>query len=76
MSGQIQTELRLEVSLSQGPQMKAWIRPPIGLEFSIPMYTASGLRVRFLKIIERNPDYKVVKWIRYFTKSGEYQHRI
>ena len=54
---------------------KQWSRPPISMEFSVPMFTASGLRVRFLRIHEKM-NYKPTKWIRYITKAGEYEHRI
>lgn len=39
------------------------------------MFTASGLRVRFLRIYEK-AGYKPTKWIRYITKAGEYLHRL
>lgn len=39
------------------------------------MFTASGLRVRFLRVTEKS-GYKPTKWIRYITKSGEYLHRL
>ena len=58
---------------------KAWSgtnKPPISLDFQVPMFTASGLRVRFLRIQEKSPNYRPVKWIRYITKAGSYQHRI
>ena len=39
------------------------------------MFTASGMRVRYLKIVEKS-GYEPTKWIRYITKSGSYEHRI
>jgi AP-2 complex subunit mu-1 len=39
------------------------------------MLTATGLRVRFLRVFEKS-GYKPVKWIRYLSKSGDYHHRI
>eukprot|EP00344_Euplotes_crassus_P011270 CAMPEP_0196997066 /NCGR_PEP_ID=MMETSP1380-20130617/2783_1 /TAXON_ID=5936 /ORGANISM="Euplotes crassus, Strain CT5" /LENGTH=401 /DNA_ID=CAMNT_0042413201 /DNA_START=90 /DNA_END=1295 /DNA_ORIENTATION=- len=64
-----------EVTLTQTKSDKQWDRPPIGLEFQVPMFTASGLRVRYLKVHEKN-NYKPTKWIRYITKGGEYEVRI
>ena len=29
---------------------KTWSRPPISLDFTVPMFAASGLHVRFLKV--------------------------
>lgn len=54
---------------------KKWSRPPISTTFDVPMFTASGLKVRFLKIFERS-GYKVTKWVRYLTKAGTYEQRI
>jgi AP-2 complex subunit mu-1 len=54
---------------------KAWSRPPITMDFQVPMFAASGLHVRFLKVFEKS-NYATVKWVRYITKAGQYQHRI
>lgn len=53
---------------------RAWSRPPISMDFQVPMFTASGLRVRFLKVWERS-GYETVKWVRYLSKSGSYETR-
>ncbi|PHJ18304.1 adaptor complexes medium subunit family protein [Cystoisospora suis] len=52
-----------------------WKRPPLSLRFTIHMFTASGLCIRYLKIIEKS-NYRTIKWIRYLTKAGTYQHRL
>eukprot|EP00164_Ancoracysta_twista_P000575 GFYU01000760.1.p1 GENE.GFYU01000760.1~~GFYU01000760.1.p1 ORF type:complete len:469 (-),score=128.21 GFYU01000760.1:72-1478(-) len=54
---------------------KAWSRPPVSMEFQVPMFTASGLHVRFLKVFEKS-NYQTIKWVRYITKAGSYQNRI
>lgn len=55
---------------------QAWARPPIDVDFQVLMFTASGLLVRFLKVLEKN-NYQSVKWVRYLTKaSGTYQIRV
>ena len=41
----------------------------------VPMFAASGLHVRFLKVFEKS-NYQTIKWVRYITKAGQYQHRI
>jgi AP-2 complex subunit mu-1 len=33
-----------------GVNDKAWGRPPITMDFQVPMFAASGLHVRFLKV--------------------------
>jgi AP-2 complex subunit mu-1 len=55
---------------------KAWARPPIAMQFTVPMFTASGLHVRFLKVVEPKLHYNTIKWVRYITQAGSYQHRI
>ena len=65
-----------EVILSSTKTTKVWNRPPISLDFSVPMFTSSGVRVRYLRVTESKIDYKPTKWIRYITKSGDYQHRL
>jgi len=45
------------------------------MEFHIAMYTSSGLKVRYLKIVDKS-GYKPIKWIRYITKAGDFQFRI
>lgn len=52
-----------------------WSRPPITMDFQVPMFTSSGMHVRFLKVTEKT-NYDTVKWVRYITKAGSYQIRI
>jgi len=47
-------------------------RPPISVNFEIPYFTVSGIQVRYLKIIEKS-GYPAIPWVRYITKSGDYQ---
>jgi AP-2 complex subunit mu-1 len=73
--GETETLLRCDIQLSETTQDKPWAKPPISMNFQVPMFTASGLRVRFFRISEKS-GYKPIKWIRYITKAGEFQHRI
>jgi AP-2 complex subunit mu-1 len=41
--------LELNVGLIETTVKKHWSRPPILLNFSVVMYTASGVAVRYLK---------------------------
>jgi len=50
-------------------------RPPMTVQFEIPYFTVSGIQVRYLKIIERS-GYQALPWVRYITKSGDYQIRM
>ncbi len=63
-----------EIMLIASTKGKAWVRPPIGVDFQVPMFTASGLHVRSLKIYERS-NYQTTKWVRYVTRAGSYQIR-
>uniref|UniRef100_A0A7S2X6Y1 MHD domain-containing protein n=1 Tax=Lotharella oceanica TaxID=641309 RepID=A0A7S2X6Y1_9EUKA len=65
--------LQAEVNRLHSLEDKPWVRPPIILEFQVPMYCSSGLHVRFLQVLER---YKPTKWVRYITQAGQYQIRI
>lgn len=49
---------------------KAWSRPPISMNFSLLMFTSSGLLVRYLKVFEKS-NYNSVKCmsLRHFTRQ-------
>lgn len=67
--------LRATVSRIALMNAKTWSRPPITMDFQVPMFTSSGMHVRFLKVTEKS-NYPTVKWVRYITKAGQYQIRI
>jgi len=67
--------LHAEVKLAASISDKQWSRPPITLNFQVPMFTSSGLHVRFLRVFERS-NYETTKWVRYMTRAGQYQIRI
>jgi AP-2 complex subunit mu-1 len=64
-----------EIELIMSTKNKAWVRPPITADFQVPMFTASGLHVRSLKMYERS-NYQTTKWVRYLSRSGSYQIKI
>lgn len=65
-----------QVTMLRSASDKQWNKPPITAQFQVPMFTASGLCVRFLKVFERKENYSTTKWVRYITKAGDYQIRI
>lgn len=67
--------LKGHVKLVASITEKQWARPPIVMDFQVPMFTASGLHVRFMKVFEKS-QYETVKWVRYMSKAGQYQIRI
>jgi AP-2 complex subunit mu-1 len=68
--------LKGDVKLIHLIQDKAWSRPPITMCFTIAMWPASGIKVRFLNVQEPKMNYKSIKWVRYITHAGDYQIRI
>ncbi|CAK4156138.1 unnamed protein product [Aphanomyces euteiches] len=73
--GTLERMLDAEVEIMKGTKEKTWSRPPIQVEFQVPMFTSSGLHVRFLKVFEKS-SYQTTKWVRYVTRAGQYQLRI
>jgi len=75
--GEYEASMDLEVQLSAHVSASGkWSRPPISMEFQVPMFSASGLKVRFLKVLEPKQQYQTVKWVRYLTQAGSYLIRI
>jgi AP-2 complex subunit mu-1 len=73
--GGLEFSISADAELSATTVKKTWSRPPISLDFSVPMFAASGLHVRFLKVFEKS-NYQTVKWVRYITRAGSCQYRI
>ena len=45
---------------------------PINLQFTIPMYCASRLQVRYLQILKDHKSTQPYRWVRYVTLSNSY----
>lgn len=73
--GSSECSLDAVVDLLPATREKAWAKPPISVEFQIPMYSGSGVQVRFLKVYEKS-GYQTQRWVKYLTKAGEYQMRL
>jgi AP-2 complex subunit mu-1 len=73
-TGQSEFVLSAEATLTAMTNQKAWSRPPLSLNFSLLMFTSSGLLVRYLKVFEKS-NYSSVKWVRYMTRAGSYEIR-
>jgi AP-2 complex subunit mu-1 len=74
-AGQQEYVLSAEADLTPLTTQRSWSRPPISMQFSLLMFTSSGMLVRYLKVYEKS-DYSSVKWVRYLTKNGSYEIRI
>jgi len=74
-TGAMEYTLTAQVGLMATINKKAWARPPISLAFQVPMFSASGINIRYLKIIEPKLNYETTKWVRYISTAGNFQHR-
>ncbi|KAL6863484.1 clathrin associated protein complex medium subunit [Amphichorda felina] len=73
-TGQSEFVLSAEAILTSMTNQRAWSRPPLSMNFSLLMFTSSGLLVRYLKVFEKS-NYSSVKWVRYMTRAGSYEIR-
>nr|XP_027198038.1 AP-1 complex subunit mu-1-I-like [Dermatophagoides pteronyssinus] len=76
MTGGEQRELSIKAARSRlgREAFKTWTRSPLRLEFEIPFFTASNLRVEYLRIAESS-GYPALPWVRYLTNSKDYEAR-
>jgi len=74
--GKAEVTLRATVELIASAAAKPWDRPPISMQFQVPGFASSGVRIRYLKIEEPNLGYRPSKWVRYCTQAGSYERRI
>lgn len=73
------TEQSLRVKITLGSQHTAIVRKeigPISMTFEIPMFNASNLQVRYLRILESHKSYNPYRWVRYVTRSNSYICRL
>lgn len=73
--GKAEAMLSADLELVRTVRPKAWARPPINVEFQVPMFTASGVHVRFLRVYDK-AGYHTNRWVRYITRGGGYQIKI
>ncbi|KAG6543758.1 hypothetical protein Mapa_014942 [Marchantia paleacea] len=45
---------------------------PISMSFTIPMFNASKLAVRYLQVVKKSKSYNPYRWVRYVTHSNSY----
>eukprot|EP00897_Mesotaenium_endlicherianum_P000516 jgi/Mesen1/10465/ME000082S09973 len=69
--------LRVKLTLSQEhiANLKKEIGP-ISMSFSMPMYNASRLQVRYLQIMKKSKTYNPYRWVRYVTHANSYVIRM
>ncbi|KAL0911915.1 hypothetical protein M5K25_017851 [Dendrobium thyrsiflorum] len=49
---------------------------PVSMNFTIPMYNASKLQVRYLQIAKKSKTYNPYRWVRYVTQANSYVARL
>ena len=64
-------QVRATLSEGWGAGIKKSIGP-INLQFTIPMYCASRLQVRYLQILKEHKGHQPYRWVRYVTLSNSY----
>jgi AP-4 complex subunit mu-1 len=48
---------------------------PANLKFTIPMYSASRISLKYLQILRKDRNYNPQRWVRYVTSSNSYTFR-
>ncbi|KAF3786882.1 AP-4 complex subunit mu [Nymphaea thermarum] len=49
---------------------------PVSMNFTIPMYNASRLQVRYLQIAKKSKTHNPYRWVRYVTHANSYVARL
>ncbi|GMY06975.1 AP-4 complex subunit mu isoform X1 [Fagus crenata] len=49
---------------------------PVSMTFTIPMYNASRLQVKYLQIAKKSGTYNPFRWVRYVTQANSYVARL
>jgi AP-4 complex subunit mu-1 len=65
---------RLTLEKPFGPTVRSEIGP-VNLRFTIPMYSASHIQLKYLQILKRDKNYNPFRWVRYVTSSTSYTFR-
>ncbi|GLJ40193.1 hypothetical protein SUGI_0824440 [Cryptomeria japonica] len=69
--------LRAKLTFSQDTNMNITKESgPVSMTFTIPMYSASRLQVRYLQIVKKSRTYNPYRWVRYVTHANSYVIRI
>lgn len=74
MVGHETAELKLELNTTTTTDMgdlRDWKKPPITMKFEIDMYTASGIEIQNLHVVEKSTQ-NINKWLKCVTTAGDY----
>lgn len=64
-----------EIDISKNENNTVLDSTDINIMFEIIAFAVSGLKVKFLKVFEKN-GYRSIKWIKYITRTEKYQIKI
>lgn len=65
---------RLTLSKPYGASLRTEVGP-VNLKFTIPMYSASRISLKYLQILRKDRNYNPQRWVRYVTSSNSYTFR-
>lgn len=65
---------RLTLERPYGPALRSEVGP-VNLKFTLPMYSASGMGLKYLQILKSEKGYAPQRWVRYVTTSSNYTFR-
>lgn len=65
---------RLTLERPYGPSLRNQVGP-VNLKFTIPMYSASRISLKYLQILKRDKNYNPFRWVRYVATSNSYTFR-
>ncbi|XP_044510251.1 AP-4 complex subunit mu-like isoform X2 [Mangifera indica] len=68
--------LRAKLTFSQESRNIIKESGPVSMTFTIPMYNASRLQVKYLQIAKKSSTYKPYRWVRYVTQANSYVARL
>lgn len=74
--GESEHTLRAKLTFSQSHGNVARESGPVSMTFTIPMYSASKLQVKYLQIAKKSNGPNPFRWVRYVTQANSYVARI
>lgn len=76
MSGGTEQSANFHVKLPQVTNLSKKELGPVNLVFEFPVFVGSKMKVKSLKVVEKNSMYTPMRWVRYITHSDSYIVRI
>eukprot|EP00775_Hariotina_reticulata_P013061 gene13061-13188_t len=76
VSGGMDLSMKARLTLTKpfGASLRTEVGP-VNLKFTIPMYSASRITLKYLQIMRKDKNYNPQRWVRYVTSSNSYTFR-